>query len=231
MAKKKTRQNGRDGRGRPGQGVDAFGQAVYDPTQNVKDLTEAANLRQDDLRALTKELGDVKIQHQKEMADARERHRQTTDAIRERYQEVLRKAESDRLDSIRQVDREDVNKTAAQALSAIATLASATTTTAETLRGQVATTAQAAATSLANSMGEVNKRLSALELSYSEGRGKATVESPMMAEMVSKIEALTLTIASNSGQKQGAIDARIWLGWAIAALVGLFALFQTVRGR
>lgn len=184
------------------------GELSYDPSENVKALSAAASQRQDDLRAAAKELSDTKIAHQNEIGE-----------LRERYQEALRKAESERLDSIRQVDREDVNKTAAQALSAIATLATATTTTAETLRGQVATTAQAAATSLANSMGEVNKRLSALELSSSEGRGKQAVESPQFMELIAEQKRLTAAMIGNAGQSTGAKN--LW-GYMIAAALVFF---------
>lgn len=199
--------------GRPLASRPEGGELTIDPSENVKALTEAANVRQDDLRLLTKELHDAKIAHQREIGD-----------IREVYQEKLRKAESDRLDSIRQVDREDVNKTAAQALNAIATLAAATTTTAETLRTQVATTAQAAATSLANSMGEVNKRLSALELSYSEGRGKQTVLDPQAAEALQEMKRIAQVIAGSGGQSQGQKNIVTYISVGISILLGLLLL-------
>lgn len=175
-------------------GVDSREGPVVDPTENVIALTKAESKRQDDLRDAAKELSDAKIAHQKEIGD-----------IRERHQEQLRKAESERLDSIRQVDREDVNKTAAQALSAIATLAAATSTTAETLRSQVATTAQAAATSLTNSMGEVNKRLSALELSSSASG------------------------AGTAGEKSGRVSQQQLIQWLIYLILAAIAIAAYVR--
>lgn len=199
-----------------GVGVDPSGGPLIDPTQNVLDLVGAANLRQDDLRAAAKELSDTKIAHQQEIGELREKH-----------QEALRTAESQRLDSIRQVDREDVNKTAAQALNAIATLATATTTTAETLRTQVATTASAAATSLANSMGEVNKRLSALELASSEGRGKQTVADPMLEEMRRDQKSLIAAITSSAGQSQG--KEKLW-GYILGA-AGLLVIIWRLMGK
>jgi hypothetical protein len=144
-----------------GVGTDASGGPLVDPTQNVKDLTEAANIRQDDLRRETNKRIDEALLHLTTVVNLHAKH-----------QKALRKAEAARLDSIRQVDREEGNKAVAAAQTAIATLAASNLTTAETLRTQVATTAQAAATSLANSMGEVNKRLSALELSSSAGSGR-----------------------------------------------------------
>lgn len=201
------------------------GEKSYDPSENVKALASASAERQDDLRKETNRRIDAELKHLKNIVK-----------IHARHQKSLRKAESQRLDSIRQVDREDVNKTAAQALSAIATLAATTTTTAEALRGQVATTAQAAATSLANSMGEMNKRLSALELSSSEGRGKATVESPMMTEMVAELKALrreqssvAAALSNTAGQKTGGASTREMIAWALAALVALFVLYNQLK--
>lgn len=194
------------------------GELSADPTENVKALSAAAHRRQDDLREAAKELSDTKIAHQQEIGD-----------LRGRFQQELRKAESERLDSIRQVDREDVNKTAAQALSAIATLAAATTTTAETLRGQVATTAQAAATSLANSMGEVNKRLSALELSSSEGRGKQAVESPQFAELIAEQKRTNQVLAGVAGQGQGKIAQQDMIKYLVYLILAALAIFAYIR--
>src|SRR6185503_58077 len=197
-----------------GQGVDAWGGPVIDPTANVIALTEAANKRQDDLRLASEQFFGSKIDALSSRID---------DFAR--AQAKLSKKESQRIDSIRRVDREDVNKIAATA-----------TTTAETLRAQVATTAGAAQTSLANSMAEVNKRLSAVELSLSEGRGKATVESPMMAEMVSELKALrreqssvAAALSNTSGQKQGALSAREMISWILLTLVGLYTLNRSIK--
>ena len=197
-------------------GLDPAGGPLIDPTANVIALNKAGHVRQDDLRKAERRYVKAELKRAKDRAKFVEKYTK----VHQRHDYALHKAEAARLDALRQSDREDVKA-----------LAAATTAKAEALQSQGATTAKTLADSFASAMAEQNKRVSAVELAQSEGRGKATVESPMMAEMVSKIEALTLTIASNSGQKQGVTDARIWLGWAIAALVGLFALFQTVRGR
>ena len=102
--------------------VDAFGGGVVDPTANVIALTEAANKRQDDLRAASdrrtddlRELNNIRLQanadHLKEMAELRANH-----ALE------MSKMESNRLDAIRQVDREEVAKTAVSANTAITIL-------------------------------------------------------------------------------------------------------------
>lgn len=207
------------------------GEKSLDPSENVKALARADVTRQDDLRKETNRRIDSELKHLKKLLKKGEKH-----------QEELRRAEAARLNSIRQVDREDVNKTATQAQNAIAALAAVTTTTAETLRTTVANTASAQATALANSMGEVNKRLSALELSSSEGRGKATVESPIMGELAAELKAMRREQAeelaalrreqsaiansqsNTTGQKQGILSSRDW----IVAFIGLVLTLLTI---
>jgi len=185
-------------------GIDAFGGAVIDPTENVKALAESAAVHQDKIHSITQQLNEARISHQKE-----------TGELRERFQTLLRDAESARLNSIRQVDREDVSKMTAQFLSALATISSTANTTAETLRAQVATTAQTQATSLANSMGEVNKRLSAVELAQSEGKGKQQVVDPALTEALREVR--SLSIRSNTAQGSGEGATKMW-GYVVAAI-------------
>lgn len=197
---------------RKGDPVDYEGKPAVDPTQNVKDLADAAADRQDDLRTLTKELFEAKCVHIKELGDLREKH-----------QRQLARAESARLDSIRQVDREDVNKTAAQALGAIQILQAQTNTTAETLRAQVANTAATIANQLTQLFAESNKRLSALELSGSEGRGKQLVTDPQMDRLASLVEKLVTTQATGAGKSEGVSSS-----WAI--LLGVVGLLGGLLG-
>ncbi len=160
--------------------------------------------------------------------------------MREKYRAELRIAEAARLDSIRQVDREDVSKTQTQSQTAIATLATTQNTTAETLRTQVATTAQAQLNTTTAAFAEVNKRISALELTSSEGRGKATVESPILFEMVNELKimrkeqsestaALAVALSTASGVKQGGTSTRDVIAWVIAAILGLFLIYNQVK--
>ncbi len=190
--------------GRTGMGVDIYGGAVIDPTENVKALAESAAVHQDKIHSITQELNESRISHQKEIGE-----------LREKYQNLLRDAESARLNSIRQVDREDVSKMTTQFLTAISTLGSTANTTAETLRAQVATTAQTQATSLANSMGEVNKRLSAVELAQSEGRGKQAVVDPAMIEAIREVRQLSVRSNTDKGSGEGA--TKMW-GYVVAAI-------------
>jgi uncharacterized protein YnzC (UPF0291/DUF896 family) len=219
MATKRIRVEEREQVPVAGLAVDASGGPVIDPTANVIALTTAANRRQDDLRELMDRLNELRIKSQTEMGELRAEHFKELSAIREDHQSQLRTAESQRLDAIRQVDREDVNKTAAQVLSAVQTLASQNLTTAETLRNQVATTQQASQNIFNTTVGDLNKRISNLELSSSEGRGKQLFADPQIAEMVSKMELITQTLASGGGKSQGLKEL---MGYIIAFV--MFAL-------
>lgn len=144
-----------------GLGVDAHGGPVIDPTENVIALTKAEAKRQDDLRVAERELTDAKLAHVKEIGKLRAAH-----------QHQLDEAESKRLDSIRQVDREEVIKTAA-----------AVVATAETLRAQVQSAALAQATQFGAFQGEVLKRLSNVEITLSaSGAGTAGEKSGRVSQ-------------------------------------------------
>src|SRR5687767_3285545 len=76
-----------------GLATDALGNPVVDPTENVKALTEAAHIRQDDLRKASDKFNQSQIEHIKELVE-----------LRASYEEKLAIAEAKRLDAIRAVD-------------------------------------------------------------------------------------------------------------------------------
>lgn len=195
-----------------GPGVDAKGNPVIDPTENVKALSEAANKRQDDLREFIKQLFD------RELAALR-RELETFS----RHQRELDQAESARLDSIRQVDREDVAKTAVTSNTAIATLAKQTTDLATTLQRQVSDTAAAAEARSSAQYNDTQKRLQSIELQLSEGKGKQAVADPQLADMVAELRKLTSGKDIGSGKDQG-----ISLAWFV--LMGLLAASSMLYG-
>jgi hypothetical protein len=195
----KTRSTRQPASSPAGLGIDAQGAPAVDPTENVIALTEAANKRQDDLRQATIELFTQSQRHSAFIAELRATH-----------QRELNVAESRRLDAIRQVDREDVTKSASQAQAAIQTLAIETRTTAETLRNQVSTTAQVREQQLSVQMAEISKRISALELALSEGKGKSQVVEPRQDKLTDAVETLVSAQAAQSGTMEGSRNA-----WAI----------------
>lgn len=187
----------------------------------MKALSEAANTRQDDLREAAKELSDTKIAHQRELMDVRARNLEQIGIIRENHQGELDTKESSRLDSIRAVDREEVAKTATAAQLAISTLAQTTNQMAETLRNQVANTAAAAENRQVSFATDLNKRISAVELALSEGKGKQQVSDPQMDRMAKLVEELVASQAKGTGTKEG-----VSASWGI--LLGVVSLFATL---
>lgn len=125
---------------------------MVDPTDNVKDLSEASNRRQDDLREAYEKLAEVRISHLAELLSSQECHAKE-----------LRRAESSRLDAIREVDVSARDAAAQRALDAIRILEATTATMRETLRADVAITNSG-----------INERISKLELAMSKGEGRST---------------------------------------------------------
>lgn len=183
-----------------GPATDRHNDPVADPSVNVLDLFAAGNRRQDDLRDAAKELSDCKHNHQKElMRNARETAKcsATKDRV---HQKEMRKAEAGRLDAIRRVDREDANKRAADAQTAIATLAKGTSDAAEALRQQVASVEKAVTSQRISDTAEITKRVGALELAGSEGRGKQAVTDPAMLELVTEVKNLARAASEDKGK-------------------------------
>ncbi len=198
-----------------------------DTTTNVLALVEASDRRQDDLRIASEKYSALQHLHQKEMAEQRAQHEQMVGTLREGYQEKIAKAESGRLDSIRQVDREEVAKTAVAANTAITTLAKQTTDLQQTLPTHVTHTAAAKEARNSAQYTDINKRLSALELSSSEGKGKQTVVDPQIDRITVLVETLARNQAAGAGKSEG-ISASwgVILGGAglvVAIIIAVFA--------
>jgi hypothetical protein len=127
--------------------VDASGNPVIDPTQNVLDLVDAAIRRQDDLR-------EVEAQHIREILN-----------LRAEYDRELREAESNRIDAIRAVDVGAVNRAAEVAA-----------TQATVLAAQLSATADASRTGLVAALEPIQKDIQELRKAQYEIAGaKANV--------------------------------------------------------
>ena len=212
-------------------GANPRSNVVVDPTANVKDLVFAESRRQDDLRQADKVLSDTKHANQTEVAKIHSDHESQIGQLREDYQAKIQKAESGRLDSIRQVDREEVAKTAVAANNAITTLAKQTTDLQQTLAKQVTDTAAAQEARYSSQMSDFNKRVSALELSGSEGKGKQLVTDPAMERLVKVVEELADKNKITVGKAEGiSMSAAIILGFItlLSMLSGITATLYTV---
>ncbi len=200
-ADKSTKANA----GLAGLGVDFQGGPVIDPTANVMSLVEASNRRQDDLR------------------EANSKHTEAIASLRAEHSKDIASLESARLDSIRRVDQLAVTTAADRALAAIQTLAATTNTNAENLRNALNTTATTIATQTANTVNSITERISMLEKSSYEGKGKQAVSDPMMIDLMAKMNSLIQAQATGTGKSAG--SAAMW-GYVAAG----FGFFLTLLG-
>jgi hypothetical protein len=155
------------------------------------------------LRAAHEKFTQAEISHVKAMADLRADHAKEINAL-----------ESNRLNAIRQVDVLAVNTAADRAAAAIQALAATTTTNAENLRNALNSTASTIATQTANTVSAITERLAALEKSMYEGKGRATVDDPMMLELVREMKSLRESRSESTGKSIGM--NQIW-GYLVAA--------------
>lgn len=223
MAIKK--QPGRNGRA--GRGVDAFGAQAYDPSENVKDLSEAANKRQDDLREANDKLHASEIRR----VDAAFAHLKELVVTLESHGKELRAAEAGRLDSIRQVDVTAVRTEATRALEAIQTLAATSARDAETLRSTVVTSASNLQSTTAETFKQVTDRIAALEKSSYEGVGKSRLVDPQMVELIAEMKVMREAKAGSSGQSQGIDKTWALIGAVVLIAIAAGGLFLSVNNR
>lgn len=224
----------RSGESRPGVAIDSRGGAVVDPTKNVLDLVTAEskyqNKAREDLDAkiqaqlqAQEEKNGLRDGHAKELAAAESRRVNEQLALRALYEDQLRIAEAKRIDAIRAVDVNAVTVATQRAAEQAATLAANVATSAEALRGLVATTATTQANSQQQVVNALSARLTTLEQAGYLSQGKSTVSDPAFAILLAKVDALSAAQTLGAGKTQG-IDAT----WAF--LIGLAVLAVAVLG-
>lgn len=194
-----------------------------DPTENVKALTAAANVRQDDLRAAHKELVENQITALREVLAIRSEYARDISNLRDMHIKEMRNAEAERLDSIRQVDVTAVRTEATRSLEAIQTLATTSARDAETLRNALVNTAATIASQTADTVKQIVERIAALERSNYEGVGKQRLADPQLAEVVTEVKRLAQTSSEGTGKQQG-------LSMAAAVLGGLMTIAIALAG-
>jgi hypothetical protein len=151
-----------------GMGVDKSGGPVIDPTANVIALTEAANTRQDDLRLVTRELFDAKLETVKVQVQSVEKEM----LLRSEHTKEVRLLNSMFLEKTREVDSLAAFTAAQRQLTAVETLARQGTEERETLRSLVESKAQTLASQTAEKATQQDNRIAQLERTSYEGAGK-----------------------------------------------------------
>lgn len=197
-----------------GLGVDKAGNPVVDPTANVLALVEAEAERQDGLREAEQRYAAMQFKCMETMASLRADHASE-----------IRRLETERLNSIRQVDVASGEREAKRSLDAVQTLAATTQANTEMLRNAVAATAQTIAKQTADTFDGVNARLAALERSSYEGKGKEAVSDPMLAQFVMKLDGLAAAAHIGSGASKGRGELVGYIGVAAGIVIAALALF------
>ena len=216
MTDKTSRPSGALGQSQ-GPATDRSNNPVVDPTSNVLDLVDSAVRRIDDLQRVNNQRIDERMGDEK--THIRELMMMTAD-----YEEKLRVAESNRIDAIRAVDVAAVGVASERQTQAAGVLATNLTGNAETLRTLVATTAAATSAQLTQIITPILDRLSLIEKSQYEGKGKEGVTDPLMSQLVAEMRATRETIALGAGAKQGESDNRSNTRLDIGSVVGLVGM-------
>jgi hypothetical protein len=229
LSKAAIRKTGRRTHPSSGIGVDEFGAPAVDPTQNVIALTEAANLRQDDLRRENNARVDVEVRRLEQLSALRAEHSKTLIHLHAVHSKELSALESNRLNAIRQVDVLAVNTAADRAAAAIQALAATTAANADNLRNALTATAATIATQTAGIVTAITERIAALEKSSYEGKGKQAVADPLMDELVREMKSLRESRATGAGKGEGVNAAWMGLLGAVTLIATLIAIFSFAR--
>lgn len=210
----------RDARPQPGIGVDAAGGQVVDPTENVKALMEASIKALTDQSELRAQLADEKIlRMERELAQV-----DRLIILRAEHAKETRGYDNDRWDKIRTIDMANASATAAQLLAAVNNYAAAQERMAQTLRDQVAATADAANKNLSALINPIVDRLAILERASYTVAGRSAVTDPAMTELVAEMRKLVIGRADDRGKAAGlSLSAALFMGVlsVIATLIGI----------
>src|ERR1035437_9384451 len=200
---------------------------AVDPTANVlalveaavkrlNDLQDAATLRIEDLRELdNKRIDDLRI------AEARRLDEQAV--LRETYHDKLALAETKRIDAIRAVDVNNVSVASERAAAQATVLANQVTISADALRTLGASTAKTMAAQQAATSQQFTERLTALERSQYEGKGKSAFADPQLSELVTEMKSLRERSSEGTGKREVTGDIWKYVTGAvtiIAAMIG-----------
>jgi len=225
--------------------VDLNGLPARDPTKNVLDLVEAAIRRQDDLRAATEKqtriqfeaaekINDLRYKQTQELATALATKLADEAKLRADFSERLAIAEAKRIDAIRAVDVNAVAVSSQRTTEQATALQTQTTQSAEVLRNQVARSAEdlralvqtTATTQLANQQQQFNAviqqiqavsaRVTTLEQSGAEGKGRQAPPDPVIATLLQEVRSLRDAKNTGTGVDTGRSDV---IGWIVAALM------------
>jgi hypothetical protein len=147
-----------------------------DPTENVMALVAGQVKRADDLMAAYQKLAEERDRRQDDLRATEAMHVKEIARLRAQFEEALREKETQRIDAIRAVDVQAVQRAAEVSAVQATTLATQVQASAETLRTQVATTATAQTTALAAALEPIQKDISELRKTQYEQQGQKAAQ-------------------------------------------------------
>lgn len=192
---------------------------TIDPTANVSALVQATIKRIDDLRIAESIRVDEKIEGER-------KHVREIMELRGIHATELREAEAKRIDAIRVVDVNAVTAANERATTQAAVLAAQVTTSADTLRNLVATTATAVSAQLDQLTKIFTDRITAIERVQYEGAGKSGVTDPIFSKLIEKIESLGETRSENTGKGIGTRELISYILLAITITGFIFSFIK-----
>lgn len=208
--------------------VDRTVTPIVDPTANVIALAGANERRSDDLREAEARRVDQMFRAElRRIDDLRSAESHRVDEIlkiRAEYDERLASAEKLRIDAIRAVDVNAVAVASQRAADQAQVLANQVVQSAEALRTLVASTASTVAGSQQQLSSTLSARITSLEQSQYEGKGKSTVTDPALKELTEQVAALVKLQASGVGKTEG--GTAMW-GYVVGA-IGVISMLVSV---
>lgn len=197
-----------------------------------------------DLRAVdVQRAADLRGEHEKYNAathkylettfDREREHVAQLSELRAEHAREINAKEASRIDSIRLADREESNRRVAEAATAVTVLAKQTSDLSSTLGTQVQATAAAAEIRFTSVTGDLVKRLSDLERSTSEGKGKAGVSDPQLDRLTTLVETMARAQDRGTGKVEGIGSAgafALGLALVLAALITVGGFVFTRNG-
>jgi hypothetical protein len=219
--------DGKNGTTPSGLPVDKTGGPTVDPTRNVLDLVGAAVKRLDDLRETdaraSSSLSDLALKRLDDLRAAESRRVDEELKMRSDFDEKLSLAEASRINAIRAVDVNAVAVASERATQQATVLANQVTASADNLRTLVATSAATLAEQQRNSTTQINDRLSALEKTQYESKGRSNVADPQLERNNALLEKLVNEQAAGGGRSESI--SNIWtVGVAGAGLLVAIAV-------
>lgn len=205
-----------------------------DPSENVKALSEAANKRQDDLRAAVEKMNELRFMHARELAAAQDRRIDEIAKLRAEYAEKLGDAEAKRIDAIRSVDVNAAAEDRRRTTETAAALAAQATQLAETLRSAVATSATSTQLSTQQTTTGLSSRITALEQAGYQQAGKQTLQDPQFAELLKEVRTLTQSRVSVASAGEGRGEVIYWIIGGLlllAAVAGPIITIVTMKSK